>query len=301
MATTTAPAKARTKKASVKTASTKSTVPKAVKRAASPKVGAKKAAAKTVKAPVKRAAARRAAGAGPSGGRRAAAVRRPVTLNGQPASNRHFLLDRDLYNESMARVAEDGLSLSDVLRHGIDVYAKKAPKEDVPDKTQVLPRGALAEIKRMYKAGESDRLNEYLAALHRGQWTMQALADSFVAAGLVDKISRQAVSLRINKAPEALSADLPPVPELGPRRSLPSPRKGKTKEEYEAASKKRGGKSDAHDLAFRVEDSAYHAAARRAKRENAMMSGVLDEVLVSYLAGDFDKHFKKARAGAMKG
>lgn len=291
-----------------KTAATSRTVRKtAAKKAVAKKTVAKKAAASTAKAPAKKTVAKKTVakrdavkkGAAKAPAKKAAARRRgPVMLDGKPAHNRHFLLTRSIYDSAVVRCAEDGINVSDVLRLGIDNYGAKAPTEAKAKAGRPLPKTALAELRRLYRT-DSARLTEYLAACHRAGWTLQALADGLVESGAVDKISRQAVSLRILKAPERLSEDLPAIPPLGPRRVIASPRKGLRQAEFEkaGASAKREREANSHDLAFRVTDEAYELAARRAKYEGAMMSGVLDQVLLNYLDGKYDKALGKiARA-----
>lgn len=217
-------------------------------------------------------------------------VPRAVTLNGKPAKNRHFLLDRSLYQQAADRCREDGIAISDVLRHGIEVYGAHAPKErDVRPALNVLPSKSLRDLKAVWASGDSELASHYLAALHRAGWTTQSIADSLVASGAVDRMTRQAVSLRTSKAPDELRADLPEVPELGPRRAIVSARKGR-KGPFLPSEKKTRDAS--HDLSFRVADEDYAAAARRAKHEGAMMSGVLDEVLRSYTSGEYDSVFR---------
>lgn len=271
------------------------------------KTAAKKATASTTKAPAKKAVAKKTVakrdavkkGAAKTAAKKAPARRSgPVMLDGQPAHNRHFLLTRSIYEDAVDRCQEQGINVSDVLRLGIDNYGAKAPTAAKAKGGRPLPKTALAELKRLHRT-DSARLSEYLAACHRAGWTLQALADALVESGAVDKISRQAVSLRILKAPERLSADLPTVPALGPRRVIASPRKGLRQAEFEkaGASAKREREANSHDLAFRVTDEAYELAARRAKYEGAMMSGVLDQVLLNYLDGKYDKALSKiARA-----
>lgn len=214
---------------------------------------------------------------------------RVVTLNGKPAKNRHFLLDKTLVQQAGERCREDGIAVSDVLRHGIEVYGAHAPNErDVRPAMNVLPAKSLKDLKRVWVSGDSERASHYLAALHRAGWTTQSIADSLVAAGAAERMTRQAVSLRTSKAPDDLRADLPEVPELGPRRAIVSPRKG---EVAPFPPKPKSGER-AHDMSFRVADEDYAAAARRAKHEGAMMSAVLDEVLASYLSGEYDVVFR---------
>lgn len=217
--------------------------------------------------------------------------RRAVTLNGKPASNRHFLLDIGLYQSAMSRCQEDGVAISDVLRHGIALYGAQAPKASrMKPALDVLPKKSLRELKAVWTSGDSEKATHFVAALHRSGWTVQAIADSLVESGAVAKMSRQAVSLRALKAPEELRDDLPEVPPLGPRRTIVAANKGQ-KGEYKAPKNK--ARDRAHDLSFRVIDEDYAKASRRAKHEGAMMSGVLDSVLESYLSGAYDDEFRK--------
>lgn len=237
----------------------------------------------------------KAKAAGPAKGKAAAASRpkpRPVVLNGQPAKNRHFLLDKALLKQATAKCRKDGLVISDVLRHGLTVYSADAPPEgEVQSALDLLPEETMGDLKDVWLSGDSDKATHYVAALHRAGWPTRAIADSLVASGAVEKMSRQAVSLRVVKAPEELREDLPAVPDLGPRRAIVSARKGK-KGEYKPAKKK--ARDKAHDVGFRVEDTVYADASRRAKAEGAMMSGVLDEVLYAYLDGAYDEDFAAA-------
>lgn len=312
MATATASTRASTKTAPKTTSRTVRKTAAKKAGAAPEKVPAKKATAKktvakrdmakksaaattTATAPAKKTAARTST-ARKSSAKKAPARRRtgPVMLDGKPAHNRHFLLTRSIYEDASDRCDSQGLSLSDVLRHGIDNYGAKAPTAEKAKAGRSLPKSALAELKRLYRS-DSARLTEYLAACHRSGWTLQALADGLVQSGAVDKISRQAVSLRILKAPERLSKDLPAVPALGPRRAITSPRKGLTMAEFEkaGASAKREREANTYDLSFRVTDEAYELASRRAKYEGAMMSGVMDQILLNYLDGKYDKALGK--------
>lgn len=268
MATATAPAR---------TAKKTATKPTATK-----KVAAKKLPTKTMAVKKPKAAPRKS----PS----------QVMLNGESAKNRHFHVDRTLYDQTMDRCEDEGINISDVMRLGLDLYGQKAPAADaVTDGPPVLPRTALNFLKKTYRAGDAEMVNQFLAACHRQGWTVQSLADSMVASGVVDKFSRQAVSLRILKAPDELSEDLPNVPGQGPRRVTLSPRRGKTKDQFAAAGKKakRHRVVSTYDLAFRITDSSYEPAARRAKHENAMMSRVLDEIMENYLSGSYDRHVAK--------
>lgn len=220
--------------------------------------------------------------------------RRPVTLNGKPASNRHFLLDTALYQSAVSRCQEDGVAISDVLRHGIEVYSADAPRaRDLKPALDVLPKNALKDLKEVWTSGDSERATHYVAALHRSGWTVQAIANSLVESGAVSKMSRQAISLRALKAPEELRDDLPEVPTLGPRRAIVAANKGQ-KGEYKAPKTK--ARDRAHDLSFRIADDDYARATRRAKHEGAMMSGVLDNILASYLAGEYDNVFRNEDA-----
>lgn len=212
----------------------------------------------------------------------------PVVLDGEPAKNRHFLLERVLVDAAAEKAIEDSLdgdykiSVSEVLRFGIREYGRSGGTIDVntPDAMVHLPPRGLKVLKAVWdtakRNGSSDTINQYLAALHRGGWTTRAIADSLVAAGCAEKMTRQAVSLRILKAPEELSPDLPPVPALGPRRMIVSSKKISKSREH------------VRDIAFRVKDSDYELAQIRAKSEGAMMSSVLDNVLLGYTNGEFD-------------
>lgn len=207
----------------------------------------------------------------------------PVTFNNLPAKNRHFLLDEALYEEAQARCREQGYALSDVLRYGIEQYGKRAPKQ-VPESStaNALPKSALATLKSVWKTGNTAYVNAYLSALHQSGWTTRVIAEGLVATGVVERMSRQAVSLRITQArADDFSFDLPRVPLLGPRRTIVSSKR---------IAKAREGR---HDFSFRVADEDYEAAANRAKSEGAMMSSVLDGVLIAYIRGDFDKALAK--------
>lgn len=265
---------------------------RAAKKAATKPTATKKVAAK--KSPTRTMAVKKAVTAKKSPSK--------VMLHGEAAKNRHFRVDRELFEATVDRCEENGTNISDVMRLGIDLYGKKAPApEAVSDGLQVLPRASLAFLKKSFTAGESAVAYEFLAACHRQGWTLQSLANSLVAAGVVKSISRQAVSLRLLKVPEELSDDLPRVPELGPRRVMTSPRKGKTADQFAASSKKakRMHAASTYDLAFRVADSAYEPAARRAKHEHAMMARVLDEIMKEYLSGAYDRKLGKS-ASAVK-
>ena len=294
------------------TASTRTTSKAATKATSRTvrKSTAKKAAAKTETPPTKRSPAKKAVakktvsrreaekrGATKKVAAQKAPPRRrsgPIMLYGEPAHNRHFLLTRDIYEQASARCDEDGISLSDVMRHGIDTYGAKAPSAEKAEAGRSLPKSALADMKRLY-GSDSGMLTEYLAACHRAGWPLQNLADGLVASGAVEKISRQAISLRVLRAPDVLSASLPKVPALGPRRAMTSPRRGVRASEFAAAgaSAKREREANTYDFAFRVTDEAYEKASRRAKYEGAMMSGVMDQVLLNYLDGKYDKVLAK--------
>lgn len=307
MATATA-----TKRASTKTA-TKSTASKTATKSASKtadsatttrtvrKSAAKKAAAakEPAKAPAKKAVATKtvakSVAAKKGAAKKASTPRRgPVLLNGEPAHNRHFMLTRSLYDQATDRCDQMGISLSEVLRHGLDNYGAKAPSVERAAESRRMPKTALNDLARLYR-NDSGRLTEYLAACHRAGWSLQALADALVESGAVDKISRQAVSLRVLRSPEELRTDLPPVPAMGPRRPISSPRKGRTKDEFEQAYAARGRErsTNTYDFAFRVTDTAYELASRRAKHEGASISGVLDVVLTNFLNGKYDKVMAK--------
>jgi hypothetical protein len=250
--------------------------------------GTKTAAKKTParKAPAK-AATKKEAPAKKAAARKKMPPPRPLMLDGEPASNRHFLLDRDMMKKATARCAAQGIIISDVLRHGVDVYAEGAPPEG-KEKTALmfLPDRAMKALAKEYETN-SERATHYMAALHRAGWPTRVIADSLVESGVAFRMSRQAVSLRVLKAPDELFDDLPKVPDLGPRRPIVSARKGQTGE-YKPLPPKRP-RDMAHDVGFRVKNSVYADAARRAKHEGAMMSGVLDLVLEAYLAGEYDK------------
>lgn len=223
---------------------------------------------------------------------------RQVMLGDKAAKNRHFLLDKGLVKRATVQAAKDGLHVSDILRHGIAKYAKDAPSvSEAKTALALLPDYTIEDLREIWDSGDSDKATHFVAALHRGGWPTRAIADSIVASGAVEKFTRQAVSLRVLKAPEELRSDLPEVPELGPRRAIVSARKGQ-KGEYKPA--KRKASDNAHDVGFRVEDEVYAEAARRAKHEGAMMSGVLDGVLHAYLSGEYanDKDLKKTRRSA---
>lgn len=249
----------------------------ATKKAAASKTAVKKSAAKRTPA------------------KKVAPAHKGVMLDGKPAKNRHFLIDLPLLEQASKRCAEDGVVISDVLRHGLEVYAADAPAR-ASTGVRVLPAEALAELKRLRWTGDSDGISQYLAACHRAGWTTQALADSMVKSGAAANMSRQAVSLRVLKAPEVLRDDLPEVPELGPRRTIESPRKGKTRVEYTAEQGK--SQQTTHDMSFRITDEVYTKARRRAKNEGAMMSGVVDSLLEAYINGEYDDRFRPSKTTA---
>jgi hypothetical protein len=283
------------KRASTKTATksaTKATTTRTVRKSVAKKATASEAPAK--RAVAKKTVAKRAAVKQGAAKKASTPRKGPVMLDGQPAHNRHFLLTREIYDRASLRCEEDGISLSDVLRHGIDNYGANAPTAEKAAAGRRLPKSALAEMKRLYRS-DSAKLTEYLAACHRAGWPLQALADGLVESGAVDKFSRQAVSLRVLRAPEVLSDSLPNPPALGPRRTITSPRRGLRADEFAkaGASAKREREASTYDFAFRVIDEAYEKAHRRAKYEGAMMSGVLDKVLLNYLDGKYDKALAK--------
>ena len=209
-------------------------------------------------------------------------------LDGKPAKNRHFLLDRGLYLDAAGRCEEDGISLSDVLRYAISQYGAQAPAEgEMQPALDLLPARTLVTLKSVWNTRDSDYINQYLAALHRAGWTVRTIAESLVACEAVPRMTRQAVSLRVLKAPEDLRPDLPEVPELGPRRPIVSSKKPG----------KRKSREEVHDMAFRVTDEDYLAAARRDKHEGAMISSVLDKALLCYTNGEFDHVFRTPGGG----
>lgn len=206
--------------------------------------------------------------------------RKPVTtLGGQEAKTRHFLVDRELHAKASERVAQfEGLVLSDVMRHGIDLYAKEAPSRPVEE--TLLPASALESLAAL--KGDSARLTEYTAALARAGWTYQAIANSMVAAGLAAKMSRQAVSLRVKRAPEKLRRGLPKVPKPSARRLVP-------RNESEAMHRETRSKDTLYNTSFRVADESYLAAKARCKAEGSMVTVVIEDTLKAFLAGKYDK------------
>lgn len=204
-----------------------------------------------------------------------------VTLDGEPAKNRHFLIDVVLVEAATTKAEEDQVSVSDVLRYGVREYGATAPAEDaeVVVAANQLPSAGLRTLaalwRRSKKKNDPDLINQYLAALHRAGWSTRAIAESIVAAECAESFTRQAVNLRVLKAPDELREDLPAVPTLGPRRPMLSS-KSKTK------------RIAKHDLTFRVKDEEYAAAKRRSVKEGAMMSSVLENVLLGYTNGEFD-------------
>lgn len=193
-------------------------------------------------------------------------------VDGKAAIYPHFIFPQDLYEAANEKAKAEGLRIGDVLREGVIEYGQgaTAAARAFTGKIPPLPRLGVYGLKRVWESGDQQRINSYMARLYEQGWPLRSIADGMVATGLVDSFTRQAVSLRVNKAPATLPDGLPDVPETGPRRYETLPDDG------------------GHDLSFRVSAEDYDLANRRATYEAAMMTSVLEDLLRRYVAGTFE-------------
>ena len=287
-------------KASVKPV--KAPAPKAAaKKAPAPKAAAKKAAAKKAAAP--KAAAPKAAAKKAVGGSRKrnfGVPGKPIFFDGQPAHNRHF--EVSVENESAARevAAEQGHSLAEVMRAGLSAYGAKMPIAATRgDGKTSMPAAGVRGLQEVYKSGRSDLISGYMAALAGEGWPLQVIADCAVEHGLAGRMSRQAVSLRVNKALKVdggLPDGLPDVPPIGLRRPYPTVQAGGG---TKALAETKGGRlrDDLKDVTVRIADEDYARVQMRAKFEGAKVAAVLDDILGRYASGAFKMKPVKKAAG----
>ena len=195
--------------AASKTAATKSTVKKAAPAKTAAKSAAKAGgsrAATPTKATTKKAApaktvAKTAAKKAPA----KKAARTQVTFEGKPAKNRHFEVSIANAEAAKARADDEGVSISDVMRAGLKDYAKKTPAAAKRSERErlLLPTSGVRGLRKMFQTGRSEMISGYMAALANAGWPLQAIADSVTEDGLAETMTRQAVSLRVNKANSA--------------------------------------------------------------------------------------------------
>lgn len=196
----------------------------------------------------------------------------PGLLAGQSAQTRHFLVDAAVYRRARARAAKEGVRLSRVIRAGLAEYAAEAPDHGRRGKARYLSTLPAAAVDGLREVWGTEVANDYLAALHRAGWSLRAIAEGLVEAG-VARMSRQAVALRAARAAAEPPEGLPEVPVCGPQRAR-RPRRGRAR------------KPGQHDVAFRVADRDYDPAARRAAHEGAMLSVIVEETLARFATGE---------------
>lgn len=197
----------------------------------------------------------------------------------------HFNLDRRLTERVVARAQRDSIQLSDVLRFAIARYAEDAPEQEPEiSAAALLPEEGLKTLREVWKTNSPPLINSYLAALFAAGWSNRAIADSVVACGAKEKMTRQAVSLRVKAAPEDVPP-LPDVPTLGPRRTTPVV-PAKPKNRSRVAGKK---PQDTVNTSFRCNGADFDAAKRRATAEGAMMTAVLEDAMADYASGQVKK------------
>lgn len=279
----TAPAKKATSKTASKISATKAAVTKATAKAAP----AKKTPAKKAAPATKATAVKRTRPAGPG---------KAIFFEGKPAHNRHF--EVTVANHEAAREAADehGHSLSEVMRAGLLAYAAKTPAAATRAGGRTsMPAVGARGLKTVFKSGRSDLISGYMAALASEGWPLQVIADAVVNQGLADRMSRQAISLRVNKALAAeggLPDGLPDVPAIGLRRPYPTVMAGGGTKAL-AETKDGRLRSDLKDVVVRIADEDYERVQVRAKYEGAKVSAVLDDLLARYASGHFK--LKKGR------
>ncbi|NJC71628.1 hypothetical protein HC031_18160 [Planosporangium thailandense] len=196
-----------------------------------------------------------------------------LSIAGKPAHNRHFNLSRDVIARAEVRAKQDGVSLAEVLRAGLDEYIDGMPDEAKtmrPGDPTPLPHTVVEAIREVWVTGERDRQNAFLSLLTRAGWSQKVLADGLVASGIVSSMSRQGVHHRVHQAP----AELPDgLPVLAVRPPLRRPHRGQP-----------GG---AHDFSLRIADDQYALATQRATYEGSQMTAVLEDIFIRYAAGEF--------------
>lgn len=192
---------------------------------------------------------------------------------GRPAKVKHFACEERVYEGAMLRAKEMGLSLSDVLRAGLQEYVDAAPA--APGRT--TPRELMHQGLRA-TAGRGDDLSAYMAALAAEGWSLANIAQGMVDAGLADTFSRQAVSGRVRKAPFPRPEGLPPVPGRGTRRRWHSAQFDGRYPRLQGA---------VREVSYRVDAALYAEAAAKARDEGAMFYAVQQDILARFSAGAF--------------
>lgn len=295
--------KAASKSTAVKSAAakkaTKSPAKKATVKAAAKKVAkaapAKKAAEKSASRTASSKVATRKIGSAP---RKSGGPAKVILVDGKPAHNRHFEVTVANHDAAREAAVENGHSLSEVMRAGLIAYGKKTPIAATrSDGNLSLPAAGVRGLKTVFKSGQSSQISAYMAALAGEGWPLQVIASSVVDHGLADTMTRQAVSLRVNKALKAdggLPDDLPEVPPIGMRRQYPTVQVGGG---TKALALTKGGRlrDDMKDVTVRIADEDYAKVQVRTKYEGAKVAAVLDDVLARYASGEFKiKAAKKA-------
>ena len=219
---------------------------------------AKKAASSTKSTSPSKGGAKKRPSPAPGGGSRPAATFNP-----------HFFVDRALSLKVDEKGAEVGIKVADVLRFGLARYAKGYdPEASGPVFDDSLPEAAMKDLKAAWKSNDDHYLNAYLAALVAAGWAYSDLAEATMACGGKAKISRQAIHLRVKKAP----TEPPPLPEV------PVARKPMNK-------RAPGSSPETRDLSFRVALDIHEAAAARAKRDGESITSVLEKAMEDFVSG----------------
>ena len=194
-------------------------------------------------------------------------------MRGETTQNRHFILDKHILGPAREKAREEGVGPAEVLRAAIRDYARGTTDEMLTSNLREdrdLPEETVEHIRRVWQSGDQHLINGYFSALVTAGWRGPAIAKGLIATGLVGStFSRQAMSLRLKKAPNPLPSGLPAVPRRGLRRLVPLHR------------------DSAHDFSFQVADADYEKALHRAHYEDADIPSVLEEYLTNYLAGEF--------------
>lgn len=217
--------------------------------------------------------------------RKTAAPKRTLTLNGRPAKNPHFPVDVDIFGAADARASDEGLGVPAVLRAALHSYSLGAPKAGARPAARVFPADDLKTLRSLWdsREGEGARvLNEYLTAARQVGWPLEGLAQSLVASGAVEKMSRQAILQRVQRAGDEIGEDVPTPPGIGARTVRD------TVKDPNAVEKKSAKKVEVRDLCFRVDAEEYDAAVRRVKSEGGSITGWVEKTLFAYANHEFD-------------
>jgi hypothetical protein len=196
-----------------------------------------------------------------------------VMIYGEVGKNRHFVLDSEVADPVEEKVSAVGVTLAEVCRTILKEYADGASEEarSFTGKVPPLPPMAVAGLSEVWATGDQPRINAYMAALYDAGWPLRSIGDGMEGTGLDKTMSRQAVHLRVEQVdPEHLPTGLPDVPEPVMRRFAPLP------------------EGRRHDFSFRIADSVYEVANRRATFEASTIAVVLEDGLRRRLSGEVD-------------